>query len=83
MRLLICPVRDQKETEELSGIHQHRHGGVSPCGLHCLAGLSMSSISGGVRVSDQQGKRRIVHFRTLHWGPNLIRKTVVHLVFVN
>lgn len=50
--------------------------------FNVLLNLLMSCTGGGVRVYDQQGKRRRVHFRTLDWELDPVREVVAHFVFV-
>lgn len=50
--------------------------------FNVLLDLWMSCTSGGARVSDSAGLETMLHFRTLDWSMDPLRKVVVHLDFV-
>ena len=81
-RLFLRRVHDHDETEELRGIQQ-----VTGLEMYLLVSfnvlldLTMGCTSGGVRISDGPATK-MVHFRTLDWGMDPLRKVVVHLDFV-
>lgn len=66
----------KEQTEELRGIQS-----VTNIGMHLLIAfnvlldLMMGCTSGGVRVQGD----KMLHFRTLDWGMNPLRKIIVHL----
>ena len=81
--LCLRRVHNHEETEELRGIHQVT--GVEMyllVAFNVLLDLLMGCTSGGARVNDRRGKIRMLHFRTLDWGMDALRKVVVHLDFV-
>lgn len=81
-RHLLRRVHDHDETEELRGIQQ-----VTGLEMYLLVSfnvlldLFMGCTSGGVRISDGPATK-MVHFRTLDWAMDPLRKVVVHLDFV-
>lgn len=50
--------------------------------FNVLLDLLMGCTSGGARVSDNAGLEKMLHFRTLDWSMDQLRKVVVHLDFV-
>jgi hypothetical protein len=52
--------------------------------LNTVLDLLMGCTSGAVRVSDGEGDEgvRMMHFRTLDWGMDVLRRVVVQLDFV-
>ncbi|MCJ1473502.1 hypothetical protein MMC13_002153 [Lambiella insularis] len=82
--LLLRRVHNSEETAELQGISE-----VTGIKMHLLVAfnvlldLFMGCTSGGVGIKDDLGHTRMVHFRTLDWGMDALRKIVVHLDFVN
>ena len=83
-RFLLRRVYSKEETEELRGIHDVT--GVEMylliafnVLLDCLMGCS----SGGVRVRHGSLGSKMIHFRTLDWDMDPLRKVVVQLEFVN
>jgi hypothetical protein len=75
-------VNDSEQTEELRGIS--RAIGVDMYLLVCfntLLDLFMGCTSGGVRTGNGD-ERRMLHFRTLDWGMDVLRRVVVQLEFV-
>ncbi|GAM84729.1 hypothetical protein ANO11243_027300 [Dothideomycetidae sp. 11243] len=82
--LLLRRVYSDEETEELRGIG--RLTGVSMYLLvayNVLLDLFMGCTSGGVRVKESTSDPgRMLHFRTLDWGMDPLRKVVVQLNYV-
>jgi hypothetical protein len=82
-RLLLRRVYYDEETEELRGISE-------ACGIelwllvayNVLLDLFMGCTSGAAKVDDGQGGKKMLHFRTLDWGMDPLRKVVVQLDFV-
>lgn len=82
-RRFLRRLHDREETEELRGIQQVT--GIEMyllVAFNVLLDLFMGCTSGGVRVSSQSGTTKMLHFRTLDWGMDSLRKIVVHLDFV-
>lgn len=82
-RLLLRRLHDGEQNEELQGIH--RATGIEMYLLvayNVLLDLFMGCTSGGIRVRRSGGTTRMLHFRTLDWGMDPLRKVVVHLNFV-
>ena len=78
-RHLYCPEEDR----EIEGIG--RATGISHyllVAFNVLLDLFMGCTSGGVRVRDETGSTKMLHFRTLDWGMDELRKLVVELNFV-
>lgn len=81
-RLFLRRVHDHEETEELRGIQQ-----VTGLEMHLLVAfnvlldLLMGCTSGGIQISDGSATK-MLHFRTLDWGMDPLRKVVVHFDFV-
>ena len=79
-KLLLRRLYSHEETEELRGIHL-----VTGVGMHLLVAfnvlldLLMGCTSGGMRLSPAD---TMLHFRTLDWGMNPLRKLIVHLDFI-
>ena len=81
--LLLRRLRSREETRELVGIHQTT--GIDMyllIAFNVLLDLFMGCTSGGVRVGGNSESSRMLHFRTLDWGMDPLRKVVVHLEFV-
>lgn len=82
-RLLFRRVYSNEETEELYGIHE-----VTGIDMHLLVAFNvvvdslMGCTSGGVRVRSRSSSGKMMHFRTLDWGMDPLRKIVVQLEFV-
>lgn len=78
--LLLRRLHSKEQTSELIGIQR-----VTKVGMHLLIALNvlldlmMGCTSGGVRV---QNGAKMLHFRTLDWGMDPLRKIVVHLDYV-
>ena len=82
-RMFLRRVHDEEQTEELRGMHQ-----ITGVDMYLLVAFNvildvlMGCTSGGVRVKDGQGGTKMLHFRTLDWGMNPLRKVVVEYDFV-
>lgn len=82
-RVLLRRVHNREQTEELRGLHQST--GVDMyllVAFNVILDVLMGCTSGGVRVQDGQGKTKMLHFRTLDWGMDPLRKVVVEYDFV-
>ncbi|KAF2422727.1 hypothetical protein EJ08DRAFT_672714 [Tothia fuscella] len=82
-RIFLRCVHSTELTEELRGISKAI--GVEMYLLvayNVLLDLFMGCTSGGVRVRDEDGER-MLHFRTLDWEMDVLRKVVVQYEFVN
>lgn len=81
-RLLLRRVYNKEENEELRGIQEAT--GVEMyllVALNVLLDLFMGCTSGAVKVGEGKNTR-MLHFRTLDWGMDPLRKVIVHLDFV-
>lgn len=82
-RLFLRRLHSKEQTEELRGICK-----VTSIDMYLLVAfntlldLFMGCTSGGVRVRDGNGSK-MLHFRTLDWGMDALRKVVVQLEFVD
>ena len=82
-RLLLRRVHSNEETDELRGISEVT--GVDMyllVSFNVLLDLFMGCTSGGARVKDTGAKLKMLHFRTLDWGMDGLRKIIVCLEFV-
>ncbi|KAK3171394.1 hypothetical protein OEA41_003478 [Lepraria neglecta] len=82
-RLLLRRVYYDEETEELRGISEAT--GIELwllVAFNVLLDLFMGCTSGAARVDDGQGGKKMLHFRTLDWGMDPLRKVVVQLDFI-
>lgn len=82
-RLLLRRVYNKEENEELRGIQETT--GVEMyllVAFNVLLDLFMGCTSGAVRVKDDDKNTKMLHFRTLDWGMDALRKVIVHLDFV-
>ena len=76
-------VHNKEQTEELRGLHQ-----ITGVDMYLLVAFNvildvlMGCTSGGVRVKDGHTETKMLHFRTLDWGMNPLRKVVVEYDFV-
>lgn len=73
----------QEENEELRGIQETT--GVEMyllVAFNVLLDLLMGCTSGAVRVRDVDNHTKMLHFRTLDWGMDALRKVIVHLDFI-
>ncbi|KAF2090743.1 hypothetical protein K490DRAFT_34449 [Saccharata proteae CBS 121410] len=81
-RLFLRSLYSNEETEEIRGISI-----ISGIDIHLLVSfnvlldLFMGCTSGGVRVREN-GATRMLHYRTLDWGMDSLRKVIVQLDFV-
>lgn len=79
-RLLLRRLNSKEQTEELRGIHL-----VTGVDMHLLVAfnvlldLLMGCTSGGVKLAR---KNKMLHFRTLDWGMDPLRKVIVQLEYV-
>jgi hypothetical protein len=81
-RLLLRRVYDTEQTRELRGISKAT--GVEMylmVAFNVLLDLFMGCTSGGVRIMED-GVEKMVHFRTLDWGMDVLRRVVVQLDYV-
>ena len=78
--LLLRRLHSKEQTSELRGIQL-----VTKVGMHLLIALNvlldlmMGCTSGGVRASNGS---KMLHFRTLDWDMNPLRKIIVHLDYI-
>jgi beta subunit of N-acylethanolamine-hydrolyzing acid amidase len=85
-RIFLRRVHDDEQTTELRGISEAT--GVEMfllVAFNVLLDLFMGCTSGGVRVHSRSSEGRsgkMVHFRTLDWGMDVLRRVVVCLDFV-
>ena len=82
-RLLLRRLRSKEQTQELRGIQQVT--GIEMyllIAFNVLLDLFMGCTSGGVRVRRSGEGTKMLHFRTLDWGMDVLRKTIVQLEFV-
>ena len=82
-RLLLRRVYNKEESEELRGIQEAT--GIEMyllVAFNVLLDLFMGCTSGAVRVRDGDEKTKMLHFRSLDWGMDVLRKVIVHLEFV-
>ncbi|KAL9118151.1 MAG: hypothetical protein Q9187_005306 [Circinaria calcarea] len=82
-RLFLRRLYSQEETEEIRGICKAT--GIELyllVAFNVLLDILMGCTSGSVRVKDGSGKLNMLHFRTLDWGMDALRKLVVRLDFV-
>ena len=82
-RLLLRRVYNKEENEELRGIQEAT--GVEMyllVAFNVLLDLFMGCTSGAVKLEDDGKTSRMLHFRTLDWGMDALRKVIVHLDFV-
>ena len=83
-RLTLRRLFSGEENEELQGICQST--GIEfwlLVAFNVLLDLFMGCTSGGVRVESNSTKSRMLHFRTLDWGMDPLRKIIVHFDYVN
>ena len=82
-RLLLRRVYNKEENEELRGIQETT--GLEMyllVAFNVLLDLLMGCTSGSVEVEDDDKNPKMLHFRTLDWGMDALRKIIVHLDFV-
>ena len=81
--LFLRRVYGQEETEELRGIQ--RTTGLDMyllVAFNVLLDLLMGCTSGGVRVKEKTGRYKMLHFRTLDWGMDELRKLIIRLDYI-
>ena len=82
-RLALGKVQNKEENEELRGIAEVIGIDMWLLVAHnVLLDMFMGCTSGGVRVNHTGVRSRMLHFRTLDWGMDLLRKIIVHLDFI-
>lgn len=82
-KLLLRRVSDKEQNEELRGIQEVT--GIEMyllVAFNVLLDLFMGCTSGGIRIRDASGSAKMLHFRTLDWGMDPLRKVVVQLDFI-
>ena len=82
-RLMLRRLHYKEENEELRGISQTT--GIKMwllVALNVLLDLFMGCTSGAARVGEEQDGSRMLHFRTLDWGMDPLRKLIVQLDFI-
>ncbi|MCJ1348407.1 hypothetical protein MMC31_006639 [Peltigera leucophlebia] len=82
-RVFLRHVHNPEETEELRGIQEET--GIEMyllVAFNVLLDLLMGCTSGGARVPNGSGLETMLHFRTLDWSMDPLRKVVVHLDFI-
>lgn len=82
-RLLLRRLHSKEQTQELRGIQQVT--GIEMyllVAFNVLLDLFMGCTSGGVRVRRSGEGTKMLHFRTLDWGMDVLRKMIVQLDFV-
>lgn len=82
-RLMLRRVYYKEENEELRGISQTI--GIEMwllVALNVLLDLFMGCTSGAARVGEEHDSSRMLHFRTLDWGMDPLRKIVIQLDFI-
>lgn len=82
-RLFLRRVYSKEETEEIRGIQEAT--GVELyliVAFNVLLDLLMGCTSGGARVKSEDGSTRMLHFRTMDWGMDPLRKVIIRLDFV-
>ena len=83
-RFFLRRLYSKEETQEIRGICN-----VTGLDMHLLIAfntfldLFMGCTSGGVRVKDRGEDAKMLHFRTLDWGMDPLRKIIVQLDYVN
>ncbi|KAI9707785.1 MAG: hypothetical protein M1836_000747 [Candelina mexicana] len=83
-RKLLRRLYSEEETEELRGISKAADVEIFLLvALNTFLDLFMGCTSGGVRVNGNDQDPRMLHFRTLDWDMDSLRKMVVRLEFVH
>lgn len=86
-RLLLRKLYDPTQTEEIRGVSDET--GISMyllVAFNVVLDLLMGCTSGGVRTLDNNrpfSESKMLHFRTLDWTMNPLRRVVVQLDFIN
>ncbi len=82
-RTMLRRLYNKEETEELRGISKAADVEMFLLvALNTFLDLFMGCTSGGVRVHGDDREPSMMHFRTLDWGMDSLRKMVVRLEFV-
>ena len=82
-RLLFRRLYDKEEHREIQGISKATCVPIYLLvAFNVLLDLFMGCTSGGVRVKDEACQTKMLHFRTLDWAMDPLRKVVVELNFV-
>ena len=82
-RLMLRRLHYKEENEELRGISQTTSIKMwLLVALNVLPDLFMGCTSGAARVGEEQDGTRMLHFRTLDWGMDPLRKLIVQLDFI-
>lgn len=82
-RLLLRRLSNSEETAELRGISKAINIDMYLLvAFNTFLDLFMGCSSGGAKVSDNKGDTKMLHFRTLDWGMDQLRKVVVKLEYV-
>ena len=82
-KLFLRRLYDKEHNEELKGIHMVT--GIEMyllVAFNVLLDLFMGCTSGGLCIQCDDGNSKMLHFRTLDWGMDALRKIVVQLDFV-
>ena len=82
-RLMLRRLHYKEENEELRGISQTT--GIKMwllVALNVLLDLFMGCTSGAARVGEEQDGTKMLHFRTLDWRMDPLRKLIVQLDFI-
>lgn len=82
-RLMLRRVYYKEQNEELRGISQTI--GIEMwllVALNVLLDLFMGCTSGAARVGEEHDSSRMLHFRTLDWGMDPLRRIVIQLDFI-
>lgn len=82
-RIFLRRLYSNEETEEIRGIHEVT--GIEMyllVSFNVLLDLFMGCTSGGIKIKDGKETPKMLHFRTLDWGMDPLRKVVVCLDFV-
>ncbi|GAQ05263.1 hypothetical protein ALT_2584 [Aspergillus lentulus] len=82
-RLFLRRVYSDEETEEIRGISQAT--GIEMyliVSLNVLLDVLMGCTSGAARAQDQDTTSRMLHFRTLDWGMDALRRVLVQFEYV-
>ena len=83
-RIFLRRLHSREETQELVGIHQ-----ITGIDLYLLVAFNvlldifMGCTSGAARTVDQDGRQKMIHYRTMDWGMDPLRKVIVQLDFIN
>jgi len=82
-RLLLTRLYTKEETEEIRGISEAvKVEFYLLVALNVLLDLLMGCTSGAARSKDTADQTKMLHFRTLDWGMDPLRKVVVQIEYV-